>query len=50
MTHRLPVQQGEDYPEDDNVCAEVCVRTRVLEEMQKWVDPGVLRVNTGEGV
>ena len=50
VTHRLPVQQGQDYPESDNMCVEVCVRTRVLEGMQKWIDPVVLRVSTGEGV
>ena len=24
VTHRLLVQQGQDYPEDDYVCAYVC--------------------------
>ena len=31
VTHRLPVQRGQDYPESDNVCVEVCVRMCVLE-------------------
>ena len=26
VTHRLPMQQGQDYPEGYYVCAEVCVR------------------------
>ena len=42
VTHRLPVQQGQDYPESDNVCAEVCVRMRVLEGNAKVGRPSNL--------
>ena len=49
VTHRLPVQQGQDYPEGDYMCAEVCVRTCVPEGNTKGSGPMGLRVSTGEG-